>query len=144
MAEMSLEKLKSEQSKVQEAINNITEAADSFLLKNAIKKREINPFDIKIEELFFSNRVRICLLRGGINTLGELLQLSEKDLRKIKNLGSKCIEEIQKKLLNLGFYIGYLNFDDFELNETIKDIDRAIHLLRNIRSATEKILRIRV
>lgn len=39
-----------------------------------------------------------ALRRSGINTLGQLTQLTESDLKKVRNLGPKCCEEIKELL----------------------------------------------
>ena len=51
-----------------------------------------------IEELNFSVRTYNVLTRAGIETLGELILLSEDDLMKIRNMGRKSFEEIIQKL----------------------------------------------
>lgn len=56
-----------------------------------------------IHELELSIRSENCLLRGGIHTLGELLQRSRDDLLKIRNLGKISLTEIEKKLTSLGY-----------------------------------------
>lgn len=59
-------------------------------------RREV--LDAKIEELDFSVRTYNCLKKENINTIGELVKLSEKALLDIRNLGSKSLHEIQDKL----------------------------------------------
>ncbi len=59
-------------------------------------RREV--LDAKIEELDFSVRTYNCLKKENINTIGELVQLSEKQLLEIRNLGSKSLTEIAEKL----------------------------------------------
>ena len=55
-----------------------------------------------IEELDFSVRSNNCLRRAGINTVGDLTNKSEDDLKKVRNLGTKSLEEVKKKLADLG------------------------------------------
>jgi len=43
-----------------------------------------------------------CLKRAGINTVEELTQKTEEDMMKVRNLGKKSLEEVQKKLAELG------------------------------------------
>jgi DNA-directed RNA polymerase subunit alpha len=54
--------------------------------------------DAKIEELDFSVRTYNCLKKEHIDTIGELIQLSEKALLEIRNLGTKSLNEIKDKL----------------------------------------------
>lgn len=56
-----------------------------------------------IHELDLSIRSENCLLRGGITTVGELLQRSRDDLLKIRNLGRKSLTEIEEKLTARGY-----------------------------------------
>lgn len=56
----------------------------------------------KIEELDFSVRTYNCLKKENINSIGELVRLSEKQLLEIRNLGSKSLTEIQEKLAERG------------------------------------------
>ena len=54
--------------------------------------------EIPIEELDLSVRPYNCLKRAGINTIGQLQELSEEKLLRVRNLGLKSFEEIQSKL----------------------------------------------
>ena len=45
----------------------------------------------------------ICLKRAGINTVGDLVNKSEDDMMKVRNLGRKSLEEVMAKLDSLGF-----------------------------------------
>ena len=58
--------------------------------------------EMTIEELDFSVRTYTCLKRAGINTVDDLLQRTESDMIKIKNLGKKSLEEVIFKLNALG------------------------------------------
>lgn len=58
--------------------------------------------DKSIDELELSVRSYNCLKRAGINTIGELCDRSEEDMRKIRNLGRKSMEEIIAKINQLG------------------------------------------
>ncbi|NPV27021.1 MAG: DNA-directed RNA polymerase subunit alpha [Firmicutes bacterium] len=58
--------------------------------------------DMTIEELDLSVRSYNCLKRAGINTVAELIQKSEEDMMKVRNLGKKSLEEVDKKLAELG------------------------------------------
>ena len=54
--------------------------------------------DDDIEELDFSVRTYNCLRRAGITTIDQLKQMTIVDLKKIKNLGTKSINEIMQKV----------------------------------------------
>ena len=55
-----------------------------------------------VAELELSVRSRKCLQRLGIATLGELIQRSEPELLAIKNFGQTSLNEIKKRLTELG------------------------------------------
>jgi DNA-directed RNA polymerase alpha subunit len=55
-------------------------------------------YDDSIEELDFSVRTYNCLRRAGITTVSQLKQMTIVDLKKVRNLGSKSIEEITQKV----------------------------------------------
>ena len=44
-----------------------------------------------------------CLKRAGINTVEDLINKSEDDMMKVRNLGRKSLEEVVYKLNSLGF-----------------------------------------
>ena len=56
-----------------------------------------------IEELDLSVRSFNCLKRAGINTVEDLINKSEEDMMKVRNLGRKSLEEVVAKLASLGF-----------------------------------------
>ncbi|ABW18083.1 DNA-directed RNA polymerase subunit alpha [Alkaliphilus oremlandii] len=68
--------------------------------KEEDKKEKV--LEMTIEELDLSVRSYNCLKRAGINTVDELAQKSEEDMMKVRNLGRKSLEEVQKKLEELG------------------------------------------
>ncbi len=64
--------------------------------KEEDKKEKI--LEMTIEELDLSVRSYNCLKRAGINTVEELVQNTEEDMMKVRNLGTKSLEEVQNKL----------------------------------------------
>jgi len=58
--------------------------------------------EMSIEELDLSVRSYNCLKRAGINTVAELVQKTEADMMKVRNLGRKSLDEVKKKLAELG------------------------------------------
>ena len=55
-----------------------------------------------IESLDLSVRSYNCLKREGINTVSELVALSEHQLMNIRNFGQKSVDEVRDKLVELG------------------------------------------
>jgi len=58
--------------------------------------------EMTIEELDLSVRSYNCLKRAGINSVQELIQKTEEDMIKVRNLGRKSLEEVEQKLKELG------------------------------------------
>ena len=75
-----------------------------------------------IEELDLSVRSYNCLKRAGINTVGDLVEKTFDDMMKVRNLGRKSLEEVERKLKELGFSFSEddgeeeLPIDDFILD----------------------------
>lgn len=65
------------------------------------KKEKV--LEMTIEELDLSVRSFNCLKRAGINTVEDLINKSEDDMMKVRNLGRKSLEEVINKLASLGF-----------------------------------------
>ena len=58
--------------------------------------------EMMIEELDLSVRSFNCLKRAGINTVEDLINTSEDDMMKVRNLGKKSLEEVIYKLEAMG------------------------------------------
>lgn len=55
-----------------------------------------------VSSLDFSVRVRSCLARMGIRSIGQLVQYSSDDLMEIRGFGQKCLDEVRQKLAEIG------------------------------------------
>lgn len=62
------------------------------------EETENQVLDMTIEELDLSVRSFNCLKRAGINTVGELIDKTDAEMMKVKNLGKKSLEEVNAKL----------------------------------------------
>lgn len=58
--------------------------------------------DMTIEDLDLSVRSFNCLKRANINTVADLAEKTEDDMMKVRNLGRKSLEEVKKKVEELG------------------------------------------
>lgn len=58
--------------------------------------------EMTIEELDLSVRSFNCLKRAGINTVDDLINTTEEDMMKVRNLGRKSLEEVVNKLDAMG------------------------------------------
>jgi DNA-directed RNA polymerase subunit alpha len=66
----------------------------------------IEKFSLPIEELDVSQRALNSIKRMGITTIGDLVKLTEEDLKGTKNVGRKAINEIKEALKQLGLHLG--------------------------------------
>ncbi len=78
-------------------------AAEVIVEKKENKKEKV--LEMTIEELDLSVRSYNCLKRAGINTVEDLINKSEEDMMKVRNLGRKSLEEVINKLNSLGLYL---------------------------------------
>lgn len=58
--------------------------------------------DMTIEDLDLSVRSFNCLKRAGINVVADLVVKTEDEMMKVRNLGRKSLDEVRKKLEDLG------------------------------------------
>ena len=58
--------------------------------------------EMSVEDLDLSVRSYNCLKRANIHTVEDLTRRTEDDMLKVRNLGSKSLEEVVKKLEDLG------------------------------------------
>jgi len=77
-------------------------AGDSIMVEKDDKGKE-KVLEMTIEELDLSVRSFNCLKRAGINTVEDLINKSEEEMIKVRNLGRKSLEEVINKLDSLGF-----------------------------------------
>ena len=61
-----------------------------------------NELATPIESMDLSVRSYNCLKREGINTISELVALSEHQLMNIRNFGQKSVDEVRDKLVEMG------------------------------------------
>lgn len=87
---------------MQEHLNLFIEMTENVDKLEILFEKEEEPkekvLEMTVEELELSMRSRNCLKRAGINTIEELIQRSEEDMMKVRNLGKKSLDEIRIKL----------------------------------------------
>jgi len=80
--------------------------SDEIGTKTTVVEKTVTQHDkmleMTIEELDLSVRSFNCLKRAGINTVEDLINTSEEDMMKVRNLGRKSLEEVIGKLATLG------------------------------------------
>ncbi len=74
---------------------------ETMIVKNDDSKGKL--LEMTIEELDLSVRSFNCLKRAGINTVEDLINRSEEDMMRVRNLGRKSLEEVIAKLDSLNF-----------------------------------------
>lgn len=81
----------------------LNESAEGIELGAAPVESNLSPeLAMAIEELDLTVRSYNCLKREGINTVAELINLSEDQLMNIRNFGSKSVDEVRDKLTSMG------------------------------------------
>jgi len=75
-------------------------------IKGLMKKSNDDPrqkaLEMPIEELELSVRAYNCLRRAGVNNVQDLINKTELEMRKIRNLGKISLEEVINKVKELG------------------------------------------
>lgn len=71
--------------------------------QDAEYKQILDEITLPIINLNLSVRSFCCLKRAGIQTLEDLLDKTEEDLKKVRNLGNKSRKEIKEKVHSLGY-----------------------------------------
>ena len=79
------------------------EAMDAEIMVEKDDKGKEKALEMTIEELDLSVRSFNCLKRAGSNTVEDLINKSEDEMMKVRNLGRKSLEEVMAKLDSLGF-----------------------------------------
>lgn len=89
--------------------------------------------DIVIEDIDLSIRSYNCLKRAGINTVGQICQLTRVDLLNIRNLGIRSAKEIINKIQMLGFNIVETNSydDDNDDDDECEDVKEELTEIDN-------------
>jgi len=87
---------------------------DSAPARKASNSNELKAYLVSVDALGLSARSFNSLDRAGIKYLGELVLMSANELKNIKNLGKKSLDEIQECLTEHSFG------SDHELDETVR------------------------
>ena len=72
------------------------------------EEKQRNPMTFSIDEIGFSGRTNNCLRRHGVKTIGELCNMTESEVNKIRNLGFNSLLEIKTKLAEYGLNLAKL------------------------------------
>lgn len=78
----------------------------NLIVKKPIAGGEHSKLFESIDELSLTSRSFNCLKNVGIEFIGEIALLDEVELKDIKNLGKKSVEEIKTAMESIGYAIG--------------------------------------
>jgi DNA-directed RNA polymerase subunit alpha len=78
--------------------------------------------DMPIEELDLPMRAYNSLKRNNIVKVGQLLQLSDDDLLRMRNFGKKSLDEMKERLRMRGFILPSSDEDTIEDVEDLVDV----------------------
>jgi DNA-directed RNA polymerase subunit alpha len=81
-------------------LSETTKHTEFIIEKGEGKKDRI--YEMSIEELELSVRSYNCLKRANINTVEDLVSRTEEEMMRVRNLGRKSLEEVLKKIADLG------------------------------------------
>ncbi len=81
-------------------------ATETFTIAPRKPRFEVAPEQaaIAVEEMNFTVRTYNALKRGGIGTLGELLERSHRELMELRQFGPKAMDEVRERLQGMGFW----------------------------------------
>ena len=89
-----------------EILTDLSSIADmSGIMIEKTEDPKVKALETTIEDLDFSVRAYNCLKRAGIHTLQDLVNRSESDMMKIRNLGKKSLKEVLDKVRDLGLVL---------------------------------------
>ena len=77
-------------------------ADETGLMISKSEDPSVKILETSIDDLDFSVRAYNCLKRANILTLKDLVDKSENEMMKIRNLGKKSLKEVKEKLIELG------------------------------------------
>ncbi len=84
-------------------LSSIADVSGMMIEKSEDPK--VKALETSIEDLDFSVRAYNCLKRAGIHTLQDLVNKSESDMMKIRNLGKKSLKEVLDKIRDMGLIL---------------------------------------
>ena len=81
---------------------SLSEVGNIGILVPPEEDKKIKILEMTIEEMDLSVRSYNCLKRANIHTEEDLTKKTEDDMRKVRNLGKKSLDEVIAKLISLG------------------------------------------
>ena len=91
----------------------IAEAAtEEETVEEEIDEEIVEKLKTSIQELELSVRASNCLESAKVETIGQLVQMAEADLLKIRSFGKTSLHEIKRKLADMGLSLGMTGIDN--------------------------------
>lgn len=84
-------------------VNLVDTMKDREILISQDDEKAHKKLEMSIEDLDLSVRSYNCLKRAGIHTVQDLTKKTEEEMLKVRNLGKKSLDEVIKKIRDLGF-----------------------------------------
>lgn len=91
-------------------LKDVLAAGDMYIDEDQLKEEQSRNavLDIPVTDFELSVRSRNCLKKMNINTLGDLLRITEAELLSYKNFGETSLREIRAMLTQKGLVLGQL------------------------------------
>lgn len=80
-------------------------------VESQVDEELIDKLNTPVESLELTVRSNNCLESMHVETVGQLVKMTEADLLKIRSFGKTSLREIQRKLADMGFSLGMTDID---------------------------------
>lgn len=84
-------------------------AVESQMQEKAVDEELIQKLNMPIQELELSVRASNCLDSAKIETVGQLVKMTDADLLKIRSFGKTSLREVKRKLADIGLDLGMVD-----------------------------------
>jgi DNA-directed RNA polymerase subunit alpha len=81
------------------------------IIEETVDEELTEKLSMPVADLEFSVRAGNCLESGKIESVGELVKLTEAELLKIRSFGKTSLREIKRKLADIGLSLGMTDID---------------------------------
>ena len=88
------------------------EIIEKVLEEETVDEELVEKLKIPIQELELSVRANNCLESEKVETVGQLVKMTDADLLKIRSFGKTSLREIKRKLADIGLSLGMTGIDD--------------------------------
>ncbi|MCK4292314.1 MAG: DNA-directed RNA polymerase subunit alpha [Planctomycetes bacterium] len=88
------------------------EIAEQVPEEDEIDEELVKRLKMPIQELELSVRASNCLESEKVETVGQLVEMNEPELLKIRSFGKTSLREIKRKLADIGLALGMADVDD--------------------------------